>query len=182
MKQQTKIRAKTHDVAFGFRMGAGFQGDVNRSHPVSIEPNLTSDINPPTSYGQAVLVSTIDQGMRAFAAGDVALTQAYGITVRPYPVQQSSGSNFGAAAIGAAVPASGIIDVVRFGYIMVTLPVGQVPVKNGQAVVWGAASSGIHIQGGFEAAASAGNTATLANAHFNGAPDANGNVELMFNI
>ena len=33
-----KTRQKTRDVAFTFRMGAGFAGDVNRTHPASIEP------------------------------------------------------------------------------------------------------------------------------------------------
>lgn len=179
----SKTRMKTHDAAFQFRMGAGFPGDVNRTHPASIEPALIDASAPPTAYGQAVLVDATTQGVRPFAAGDTAVTVAYGVTVRPYPTQQSSGSNFGAASFGAATPpASGVTDVLRLGYIMGTVPVGQAPVKGGAVYVWCAASSGAHVQGGFEASATGGSTAALANATFNGSPDANGNVEIVFNI
>jgi hypothetical protein len=176
----TKIRMKARDVAFQFRMGAGFPGDVNRTHPASIEPCLIDASAPPTAYGQPVLVDPTTQGVRPFTVGDTA-TAAYGVTVRPYPIQQASASNFGAAAIGAAVPlTSGVMDVLRAGYIMSTV-VGST-VKNGAVYVWVAASTGVHIQGGFEASASAGNTVALTNCTFNGSPDANGNVEIAFNI
>lgn len=180
-----KIRMKTNDVAFTFRMGAGFQGDVNRTHPASIEPALIAASSPPTAYGQPVLVDATTQGVRPFAAGDQSDTVAagYGLTVRPYPSQQSSGSNFGEANIGAAVPpATGVIDVLRAGYIMVNLPFGGSPKKGDPVYVWSKASTGGHILGTCEAAASATNTTRLLNATFNGTPDANGNVEVAFNI
>jgi len=178
-------RMKTRDVAFAFRMGAGFPGDVNRTHPTSIEPALIDVNAPPTAYGQPVLVDATTQGVRPFAAGDQSNTvpAGYGLTVRPYPTQQSSASNFGAAAIGAATPpTNGAIDVMRAGYIMAYLPAGGTPVKGGLVYVWSAASSGAHVQGGIEAAYSAGNTTQLLNATFNGSPDSSGNVEIAFNI
>lgn len=178
-------RMKTRDVAFAFRMGAGFAGDINRTHPASVEPTLIDASAPPTAYGQPVLVDATTQGVRPFAAGDQSNTVAagYGITVRPYPTQQSSASNFGAASIGAAVPpVIGIMDVLRAGYIMVNLPAGGAPVKGGAVYVWSVASSGSHVIGGIEAAYSAGNTTQLLNATFNGSPDASGNVEIAFNI
>ncbi len=181
----SKTRMKTRDAAFQFRMGAGFPGDVNRTHPASIEPALIDASAPPTAYGQAVLVDATTQGVRPFTTGDQSNTVAagYGLTVRPYPTQQSSGSNFGAASFGAATPpASGVIDVLRAGYIMSTVPSGQTPVKGGAVYVWATASSGAHVQGGIEAVYSAGNTTQLLNATFNGSPDANGNVEIAFNI
>lgn len=180
-----KIRMKTKDAAFQFRMGAGFAGDINRTHPASVEPTLIDASAPPTAYGQPVLVDATTQGVRPFAAGDQsnAVAAGYGITVRPYPTQQSSASNFGAAALGAATPpVSGIMDVLRAGYIMVNLPAGGTPVKGGAVYVWAAASTGSHVLGGVEAAYSAGNTTQLLNATFNGSPDANGNVEVAFNI
>ena len=178
-------RMKTRDVAFQFRMGAGFPGDVNRSHPASIEPTLIDASAPPTLYGQPVLVDATTQGVRPFAAGDQSNTVAagYGITVRPYPLQQSSATNFGAASIGAATPpANGVIDTLRAGYIMSYLAAGGSPVKGGAVYVWAAASTGNHVLGGIEAAYSAGNTTQLLNATFNGSPDASGNVEIAFNI
>jgi hypothetical protein len=178
-------RMKTRDVAFTYRMGAGFAGDVNRTHPASIEPTLIDASAPPTAYGQPVLVDATTQGVRPFTTGDQSNTVAagYGITVRPYPFQQSSASNFGAAAIGAATPpVTGIMDTLRAGYIMVNLAAGGAPVKGGAVYVWAVATSGAHVQGGVEAAYSAGNTTQLLNATFNGSPDASGNVEIAFNI
>lgn len=179
-----KTRMKTNDVAFAFRMGAGFPGDVNRTHPASIEPCLI-DVNAPvTAFGQAALIDPATQGVRPFAVGDQdnAVTKGYGITVRPYPFQQSSGSNYGAAAIGeGAPPLSGVVDVLRAGYIMSKLNAG-VAVKGNPVYVWCAASAGAHVLGGLEADYSAGNTTQLKNATFNGGADASGNVEIAFNI
>ena len=180
-----KIRAKARDAAFTFRMGAGFAGDVNRTHPASIEPALIDANAPITGYGQPVLVDATTQGVRPFAAADQSNTVAagYGITVRPYPFQQSSATNFGAASFGAATPpTTGITDVLRSGYIMANLAAGGSPVKGGAVYVWAAASSGAHVIGGIEAAYTAGSTTQLLNATFNGSPDASGNVEIAFNI
>lgn len=174
-------RRRTIDIAYLYRMGAGFQGDVNRTHPASIEPVLIDTTAPPTSYGQAVLVNPANNGVRPFTVGDHLLTDAYGITVRPYPTQQASAQNFGAATLGAAVPpVAGILDVLKDGYIMVKLPVGAACAKGGQVFVWCAASAGVHVQGGFEAVAGGGvTTAALLNAKFNGVPDASGVVEVV---
>lgn len=180
------IRAKTRDVAFPFRMGAGFAGDVNRTHPATIEPVVTSATVPPTAFGQACLVDTATNTVRAMAAGDTALTTVYGVLVRPYPFQQVSATNYGAAPFGSAggPGPSALADVLRSGYIMVQIPAAQasVPTKNGAAFVWVAVNSGQHVQGNFEAQATGGSTAALANATFNGPADATGVVELMFNI
>lgn len=177
-------RKRTRDTAtaFAFRMPAGFPGDVNRGHPASIEPTLIDASAPPTAYGQGVVVDATTNGVRPLSAGDTALTALWGITVRPYPIQQSSASNFGQASFGAATPpVSGEIDVLRWGYIMAVLPAGAAAVTKGAAVfIWCAASSGAHVQGGFESAGSGGNTAALdTNRYmFNGPADAGGNVEI----
>lgn len=181
-----KFRIKTKDVAFQFRMGAGFPGDVNRSHPVSIEPALIDPTTPPTAYGQPVLINSTTQGVRIFAAGDQSNTveSGYGITVRPYPSQAASGGgNFGAASLGAsAPPLTGVIDILRAGYIMGYLPAGGSPKKGDSVYVWSVASTGGNVLGSLTAAYSAGNTTKLKNATFNGSPDANGFVEIAFNI
>lgn len=173
-------------VAFLYRMGAGFAGDVNRTHPVSIEADLIHSASPPTAYGQAVLVDPTSQGVRPFAAGDAAIDKAYGMTVRAFPIQQTSAptGSFAPAALGAAIPPlSGIIDVLRSGYIMGKLPAGQTCVKNGAVYIWVGATAGIHVLGGFESVdAGADTTPALVNAVFNGIPDADGNVEIQFNV
>ncbi|WP_144156548.1 hypothetical protein [Paraburkholderia sp. BCC1885] len=176
--------ARTCDISFGYRMGAGFPGDVNRTHPVNIEPCLVDPSAPPTLYGQAVVIDATSQGVRPLVAGDSSLTAIYGITVRPFPIQGQSSTNYGASNIGAATPpTSQPMDVVRSGYIMSTLSGSTAAVKGGTVYVWVAASSGSHIQGNFEAAATGGSTIALdAKTSFNGPADASGVVEVAFNI
>jgi hypothetical protein len=174
------VRHKTRDVAFSFRMGAGFAGEVNRAQSNKIEPALNDTQTPVASYGHAVLVDTTDQTVRPFAAGDTAVTVAYGVAVRPYPFQQSSATNFGDIDIGAATPPAGAIDILRSGYIMAK--VNGSPRKGQPVFVWCAASAGANIQGQFVATATGGSTAALANATFNGTPDSAGVVEIAFNV
>jgi len=177
-------RMKTRDVAFQYRMGAGFAGDVNRTHPATIEPCLIDDAAPPAIFGQLVLVDPTTQGVRPFTTGD-ASQAAYGVTVRPYPYQQSTAALANAQAnLGNAVaPVSGIMDVLRAGYILAQVNVGQTaPVKNGNVYVRVAATSGNHIIGQLETASDGGNNVLVTNCKFNGGTDANGVAELAFNI
>lgn len=186
MESQKKVvRMKVADVAFTYRMGAGFPGDVNRTHPASISANLVDTIDYPTLYGN-VVVYTAANKVRKIKASDqsdsVALRPA-GLVVRPFPAQQDSGSNYGAASLGnAAPPQSGIVDVMTKGFAMVKLNAGvTAPVKGGRIYVWAAATSGNHIQGGYETAPSAGNTVALDPSYlYNGPADADGVVEVSF--
>lgn len=165
-------RARVGDVAFQYRMGAGFAGDVNRTHPFSVEPCLIDPANPPTFYGQAVVIGA-NNAVRAVADGDDALTAIYGITVRPFPFQQSSGGM--SAPFGVATPpVSGVIDVLRLGYIMV--PIVGVPNKGGPVYVWADAAGGGQIAGGFTTDNTAGSTIgpLTGSSTFNGPPDASG--------
>jgi hypothetical protein len=176
-------RSRTRDVAFTYRMGAGFAGDVNRTHPFSVEPCLIDAAAPPLGYGLAVLVDPTTNGVRQMAAGDSGGTYIYGVTVRPYPTQQQSGGM--SSAFGSvAPPVSGVIDVAKIAYIMVPIVnTGGTPAAKGGAVfVWVAASGGGHLQGGFETAATGGSTIALPNymATFNGPADASGIGELVF--
>lgn len=182
------IRAMVRDVAFTFRMGSGFPGDINRTHPVSVEPALQNVLTPATAYGQPVVADTAGatNTVRRLGAGDGALVDIYGVTVRPFPTQDTGTSAaFGSSAIGAATPpATGEIDVMRSGYIMVQTNIGFNACTKGSPVfVWIAATAGAHIQGQYEAATQGGNTAALAAAKysFNGPPDANGVVEIAVN-
>lgn len=172
------IRARTHDVAFTYRMGAGFPGDVNRTHPASILPGLFNVTNPVRLYGDPVLIAS--NGYRGFIAGDTTTPAAIaGIAVRPYPTQQTTGGM--SASLGAAVPPAGAVgDVLREGYIIVRSNdfAANPPTKGGAVYVWFAASSGVHVQGGFETVATGGSTALISNAKYNGPPDANGITEI----
>lgn len=160
--------ALTNDISYTYRMGTGFPGDVNRTHPASIEPSAMNVANPPKAYGQACMVNTATNDVRGMAAGDTAVTTIWGVLARPFPFQQTSGGMN--AVIGAAAPpATGIQDFLREGYVMVKVPAGSAATtKKGAVFVWVAADSGAHIQGGFETAASGGNTAAIVNCWFNG--------------
>ena len=173
-----------HSIAY--RMGQGFAGDVGRFHPVTIEPARMSSTNPPLGLGLAVVIDPATMSVRQLAPGDTGLTEVYGITVRTYPMQPGippTGA-WGQQPLGTSSypPYDGAIDVLRMGYIMV--PVVGTPRKGDPVFVWVAASGGGHVQGGFEAAASAGNTLAIGNVHttFNSGPDAFGIAELAFNI
>lgn len=173
------LRARTCDVAFGFRMGAGFPGDVNRMHPASIVPGLINLTTPPRNYGDPVVINGADGSYRGVVTGDNSATALAidGVTVRPYPTQQSSGGM--ASAFGATpAPVSGVMDALRSGFIMCKLPAGVAVLRGGIPFIWCAATSGVNVQGALVGAASAGNTVPIANAQFNGAADPSGNVEL----
>lgn len=173
-------RHRTVDTSFTFRMGAGFAGDVNRGHPSSILPCLIDPTNPVTAYGQPVLAVAASGGVRPFAVADQALTTMFGVTVRPYPIQQATTANqYGSAPYGSvAPPLQQPIDILRGGYVMV--PVVGAPAKGGIVYIWTAASGGGHTQGGFEAAAPGGSGATLDGSwSWNSPADSNGIAELI---
>lgn len=182
-------RARTCDVAFPYRMGAGFPGDVNRTHPAEIEPALLLAANADFFvFGQ---MGIVDAGTNSIEPIGVAQQSdsddllPFGALVRSYPTQQQNGTNYGAVAIGNATPpTSGIADFARNALIMVQLNIGVTPpVKGGRVYIWCAATSGNHIQGGYETEASAGNTVRLDPRYiYNGPPDSNGVVELAANI
>lgn len=178
-------RSRVLDVAypyssFNYRMTAGFPGDVSRSHPASIEPVVNDATNPVVYAGQPVLTTASGNTVRSVLSTDTAATAVYGFAVRSFPFQQSSASAYGAIPFGASTLAAGQpVDVMRTGYILSTLNTGTA-VKGAPVFVWVAATSGVHVQGGLETAASAGNTMALAypRYQFNGPADTNGTVEI----
>jgi hypothetical protein len=188
-------RAKTRDVAFTFRMNAGSPGEVNRSHPMSIEPalNEATGANPLTYFGQAALVDSTNNAVRAVNnTSDSALgnTSAaiYGVLVRPFPFQSTGNTEtYGAEGFGVGgPPASAAVDVLKSGYILVQVnKVGgstAIAPKKGSAVYVRVANGGTgYPVGGFESTAdgTATNQFTVSNAVFNGPADANGVAEII---
>jgi len=174
------VRARTRDISFGYRMGAGFPGDVNRTHPASILPGLTNPTNPPRLYGDPVLIDTATNSYRGVLSTDTAATKIDGILVRPYPTQQQSGGM--ASSIGAAAGPLGnqVCDVLNEGFIIARCNnfAAQQPTKGGAVFIWVTASSGAHVQGGFESVANGANTIAITNALWNGPTDSNGITEI----
>ena len=170
---------------FTYRMGAGFPGDVNRTHPVSIEPCTVSASNPPDAYGQGVVLDSTTGTVKKITneSGTQAL---YGITVRPYPAQQTTTSSFCGAVDGnIAPPTTGVVDVLRTGYITVALNTGASGATyRGQAVyVCNSATTG-HVVGVFENNTSTSAAILVSNAIFNSASDASVDhiTEIAFNV
>jgi hypothetical protein len=160
-------------------MGAGFPGDVNRTHPASILPGLINTTTPPLLYGNPVLIDTATNSIREVLSTDTAVTTIDGVAVRPYPTQQTTGGM--SASLGAAVPpVSGVIDYINDGYVMVKNNdfVAHPTTKGGAVYIWIAASTGVHVQGGFESVATGGSTIAITNAKYNGPGDAAGVTEL----
>ena len=177
-------RRRVTDVAYTYRMGAGFPGDVSRTHPASIEPVVNNTTNPVLRPGDFCLADTATNTVRRLLSTDTAITTVYGAAVRAYPIGPSTAGAYGAADFGTAnLPSGQAIDILRSGYILGSLNAGTAT-KGGQVFVWVAATSGVHIQGGLETAASAGNTCALdvSEYQFNGPADANGVVEISVRI
>ncbi len=174
-------------MAFQYRMGAGFFGDVNRTHPFNIEPGLCDPTNPPLYYGQAVVVDSVSKKIRRILSTDNALTDVYGFAVRPFPFQDSGTAGaYGAQSLGGftSIPTGMPVDVMRSGY-MITYVNGS-PGKGDPVYVWYGASAAPHYQGFLEATAGATtdliSVAGFYSTVFNGPPDANGAGEFMFHV
>ena len=180
---------KTRDVAFPFRMGAGFAGAVNTSHPASIRGFLKDPTNPPTLFGQAVAINPSTNAVRSYIASDSTTpTDVFGVIVRPYPFQGATAPTASYAGTGTTwgggqLP-DGAVDVLLSGFIMVSV-VGNCT-NGSQAFVWDAASqsSPYHIQSGWEASTPSSNgfAVTFDKTQFASPPDANGIAELRFNV
>lgn len=162
-------RRRTCDVAFTYRMGAGFSGDVNRTHPFDIEPCLIDVANPPAFYGQAVVIGA-NNAVRAILDTDDALTSIYGVAVRPFPTQQQSGGM--SSPFGVQVPpVSGVIDILRLGYVMVQMH--GTPNKGDPLYVWSDPTAGGEVLGQFTTTTTGGSTIgpLTGSSSFNGPPD-----------
>jgi hypothetical protein len=161
-------------VAFLTRMPFGIPGDVTRQSQAKIEAQVLNASLPFSAFG---LFGKIASGKFVPFAGAETAADAYGILVRPYPITGTNASD----PLGTSVPpTTGLADVLRSGYINVKNNAGT-PAVGGAVYVRIAAAAGKPI-GGFEAAADGVNTIAITGATFAGAADANGNVEIAYNI
>jgi hypothetical protein len=162
-------------VAFLTRMPYGIPGDITRQSQAKIEAQVLDASLPFAGYG---LVGKIASGKFVPFAGAETDADDYGILVRPFPVTGANASD----PLGTAVPqTTGIANVLRSGYINVKNNAGTPAVGGAVYVRVATAGTGKPI-GGFEAVADGANTIALTGATFAGAADANGNVEVAYNI
>lgn len=172
------IPSRTLDISIGYRMNAGFAGDVNRMHPASIVPRLMDAANPIRLYGDPCTLGA-SNSVRGFGAGDAALTRIRGVLVRPAIAQINTGGMTQTIGGGTPPQSAAPVDIIEDGHVMVKCNnVGAgAPVLGGAVYVWFAASAGSDVQGGFRAAANA-SAILIGNAEWASPPDANGIAEL----
>jgi len=163
-------------VAFLFRMPAGIPGAINRAVEATVETGTLLTGSAPTVYGVPLILDAATLQLRAVAAGDtVAMVQ--GMFPRPYP---STGN--GTDGLGVSTPpTSGNTGVLKRGYMEIVVNGTAASAKGGQVYCRVAAPATGKPLGGIEAASDTTNTIALP-ATFMGAPDANGNSEIAYNL
>jgi|SRR6516162_8373162 len=172
-------------VAYAYRPPFGVAGEITR-HMFQAESKAALASNPPLSYGLAVKIDPTTGAVRQLVIGDNTDTDVFGIAARPYPEQMGTAQGpYGQQPLGAsqAIPSPPQpMSILRSGYIMV--PVNGTPNIGAPVYCWAAPTAAPHLQGGFESAASAGNTIAIGSTKttFSSGVDANGLAELAFNI
>lgn len=163
-------------VAYVTRVPAGFVGQISRFDSITTQPEVVDSSTPPTAFGSVVkLVSGKVQPVASGDAGSV----TYGILVNPYPHQSTTN----ALGTAATPPTSGLVTVMRRGYISMKLVVGTAA-KNGQVYVVTTAGGSVAVGDIVTSTSPAGGGTGVAvtGAFFMGPADANGVVEVAFNI
>ncbi len=169
-------------------MPAGIAGDINRAAVgMTVEAQVVTPVGTtgaPTTYGVPVLVDTAAGNignMRIIASGDTTYTAIYGLLARPYPTQSPNWPN---DATGPGTPpTSGIVDILKRGYMTVLLSGATAAAKGGTVYIYIGASATNHpVIGGIEAATSTNAIALPAGCYFMGPADANSITEIAFNI
>lgn len=150
------------------RMPSGFPGDVTRMHGAVLEPGIVGDADIP--HGAPV---KLIGGVLAVLEADDDASDLYGFMARSYPDQGGVGS-----ATPNVAPAGSAADVLRSGYMAVTLASGT---GSKGATVYVRIGGATGSPGDIEAALVADETVSI-NATFMGAADANGVVEIAYNI
>lgn len=159
--------------AYLYRMPSGIPGDVSRKSHSTIESHPIG-----SQFAAFGLFGKIDLATGKFVALEAADTVAkiYGLLVRAYPTQSAQNE------LGKAVPlATGITDVLRRGYMTVKCNAGTAA-KGGTVYVRIGAGTEAKPVGGIEAVADGANSIALPSAMFMHAADAQGNVEISYNI
>lgn len=165
-----------------YRIPAGIPGFVNREQEHTGQPDQLDSTNPPLAFGDPVKMGSNGK-IQALAAGDLA-TAIYGFLERPYPGGMPT--TYASQGYGNIAPAAGArCTIMKRGYMTVTLQGATAAAKGGAVYVRinGTLPSGGRY-GNVEAApdGTPANTPTIPNCYFMGAADANGNVEIAYNL
>lgn len=166
-------------VAFKYRMPAGIPGATNRVEQLTAEAQIMDTAFPVTLFG--VPVKIVSGLVRPIASGDAA-SLVYGFLIRPYPTQNvGTAYSVGTDGFGGGVPNSqDVANVMRRGYMTVKLNGATAATKGGQVYVRNANGSTPTPIGGVEAGAT--DCVAIPGCIFMGPADADGNVEIAYNI
>ncbi len=194
------VRARTRDAfsnALLYRMPSGIPGDVNRAFAATEEPNILDANYPFLAYGLCGVIDQTDYQFRPAGGSTTnnkedAAGVLYGILVRWFPTNQPTTTGFfGSSPLtepsASVPPTSGICDVLKRGYITVLLQ-GDTAAEPGMPVYVQAngadANTTTDLCGGFHAANDTGTVQAgiAGTTYFRGAADANGNVEIAWNL
>jgi hypothetical protein len=161
--------------AYLTRMPCGIAGDISRKELAKVEPNIMNADYPVLLYG--VPVKLVSEKVLPFASTDAAVVP-YGFSVRPYPFQAETSQALAAGTPNPNQP----LDVLKSGYMTVKSNAGVC--ARGGAVYVRIVSSGLSTQpiGSIEAAADGGDCVVITGAIFMGSADADGNVEIAYNL
>lgn len=163
------------DNTFLYRMPAGIAGAISRPQDLTVEPQTLDSAKAFAAYGLAGKFSA--GKFVPIEAADTA-SVVVGIYVRPYPTASQPDK---VRQIGTGFNFAG--DCMKRGYVIVNLGVDASSVALGGAVYMRVATpTASSPLGAFLAAEDGANTVQITNAFFNGPGDANGNIELAFNI
>ncbi|WP_336037184.1 structural cement protein Gp24 [Acinetobacter pittii] len=155
--------------SFLYRMPSGIPGDISRKAHSTVEAHIAKG-----SFGAFGIFGKLTA--LGFVPLEAADTDVYGLVARSYPTQSALNG------IGAAVPQSGIVhDIMRRGYMTVKCNAGTAKTA-GKVYVRVATATELKPIGGIEAIADGANTIELKNAMFMHDADAQGNVEISYNI
>jgi hypothetical protein len=161
--------------SFTYRMPAGIPGGLSRgAGQATVEPQAGDAAKDFLGYG--MFGKIVAEKFVPLEVGDVAGV-IYGLLLRPFPTGASQDG------LGTSTPptSGGILDVLRRGYATVALAGATAAAKNGQVYVRTTVGAGETL-GTIEAAADGGDCVAVAGCFFTGPADANGIVEVAYNI
>lgn len=162
-------------VAFLTRMPFGIPGAVTRESQAKIEAQVLNSALPFASLGIFGKISS--NKFVPVTTGDVS-ANVYGALIRSFPMTGNAASD----PLGTSTPPqTGLADVLRSGYFNAKNNAGT-PALGGVVYIRVGTATADKPLGGIEAVADSTNTIVVTGATFNGSADANGNVEIAFNI
>lgn len=153
------------------RMPSGIPGDISAKAQAVVDPVVLNAAAAFSGYG---VPGKFVSGKFVPVSAALDGVKVRGFLVRPYPTQTAN-------ADGSGVSSQMVGDALRSGHMTVKCNAGT-PAKDGAVYVRCIDGTVNTPVGGIEAAADAGDCEVIPGAYFTGAKDADGNVEIEYNI